>query len=298
MRFHKRSASRMAFDVFNVLLMLAIAFACVAPIWHVLMSSVSDPLQLTTKSGILLWPAGEINFKGYEIVFASSSGIITGYINTIFYVITGVGLGTIMTILAGYGLSRRNLLWGGPIMFFLSVTMLFSGGLIPFYMVVRGLNMINTRWAMIIPGCVSVFNIIIMRTAFFGLPDSLEESAKMDGAGHLTIMFRIVVPLAKSTIAVVVLFYAIGMWNSWFNASIFITKRDLFPLQLFLREILIKNDTSTVMTSAAETVGLTNLYRNLVKYCTIVAATVPVLCFYPFAQKYFVTGVLIGSIKG
>lgn len=292
------SPSRRAFDFFNHLLLVLIAFLCVAPVLHVLSASFSDPIALTRHSGIILLPLGAPTLEGYRIIFGNSS-LLNGYANTIYYVIAGVGLSTALTIVGGYGLSRKGLLWGNAVMFLISFTMLFSGGLIPFYMVVNKLGMINTRWAILIPSAISVFNLIIMRTSFREIPDSLEESAKIDGAGQITIMVRIIVPLAKATIAVVVLFYAIGMWNSWFQASLFVSgKRKLYPLQLILREILIQNDTSQVATSGSDTNGMTDLYKPLVKYCTIVAATLPVLCFYPFAQKHFVTGVMIGSIKG
>ena len=297
MDFHKKSKSRWAFDIFNILLMLLLTFAFVAPLWHVLMSSISDPMQVVVNTGLVLRPMGELNWGGYNAIFASGSGILLGYRNTIFYTTSSVAFGTMLTIMAGYGLSRRDLMWKNPIMFYLAFTMLFSGGLLPFFMVVRALNWINTPWAIIIPGSVGVFNIIIMRTAFQGLPESLEESAKLDGAGHMTIMWRIMVPLAKASIAVIVLFYTVGSWNSWFNASIFLTDRSLFPLQLFLREVLIRNDPTAVLT-AAESAQLADFAHVLVQYATIVAATVPLLLFYPFAQKHFVTVVMIGSLKG
>ena len=178
-----------------------------------------------------------------------------------------------LTITSGYVLSRKQLLLKNQMMFFLAFTMMFNGGMIPFYMVVRNLGMLDTRWALIIPGCVNVFNIIIMRTSMAEIPDSLEEAARIDGAGNMTIMMKIVVPLSKATIAVVVLFYAVGQWNSWFNASIFLQNR---------------SDLENNMA----------IYKDLIKYCTTVIATLPILCIYPFVQKYFVKGVMIGSVKG
>jgi putative aldouronate transport system permease protein len=296
MYYMKKTLSSKIFDIFNVLLMIIIAFACLAPILHVLFASVSDPIRLAAHEGIIIKPLG-FTWKGYQIVFSNSS-ILRGYLNTIFYVVVGVSLSTFLTVLGGYALSRKNLYWGNAIMFFITFTMFFNGGLIPFYMVVRALGMTNTRWAIIIPTAISVFNLIIMRTSLREIPDSLEESAKIDGAGHWTIMLRIVLPLAKATIAVIVLFYAVGQWNSWFNATIFLSNRKLYPLQVILKEILVQNDTSTVMTTSSEASSNTDIFKPLVKYCTIVAATLPVLCFYPFAQKHFVTGVMIGSIKG
>lgn len=296
MSYKSKSTSYRVFEIFNVLLMIIICLVCVAPVLHTIFSSVSDPLRLTRHTGILLMPLG-FTLRGYELIFSRDT-IFVGYGNTIFYVLSGVSISMFLTAVGGYALSRKNVLWNNAIMFFIAFTMLFNGGLIPFYMVVRGLGMINTRFAIIIPTAVSVFNLIIMRTALMQIPASLEESAKLDGAGHFTIMFKIMLPLAKATIAVVLLFYSIGMWNSWFQASLFITDRALFPLQLVLREVLIANDTATVMTASADAADMINLYRPLVRYATIVVAIIPVLTFYPFVQKYFVTGVLIGSIKG
>jgi len=297
MDFHKRSIGRWTFDIFNVTLMLVMTFAFLAPLWHVVMSSISDPMQVVVNTGLILRPLGEINWSGYDAIFNAGDGILIGYRNTIFYTVAGVSFGMFITVLAGYGLSRKGLMWGNFIMFMLAFTMLFGGGLIPFFMVVRALGMLDTVWAIIIPGTVSVFNIIIMRTAFSGIPESLEESAKLDGAGHMTIMWKIMVPLAKSTIAVLILFYAVNMWNSWFNASIFLRNRDLFPLQLFMREVLLRNDPTAILT-AAEAAQLADFAHVLVRYATVVAGTLPLLLFYPFAQKHFVTGVMIGGIKG
>jgi putative aldouronate transport system permease protein len=294
--YYRKTLSSKIFNTFNIIFMLFIAFICLAPVLHVFFGSFSDPVKLASHEGIILRPLG-FTTKGYEIVFSNKS-ILRGYMNTIFYVVVGVSFSTLLTVMGGYALSRKNLFWGNTIMFIITFTMLFNGGLIPFYMVVRALRMTNTRWAIIVPTAVSVFNLIIMRTALRQIPDSLEESAKIDGAGHLTIMFQIILPLAKATIAVVVLFYSIGQWNSWFNAQIFLRDRKLFPLQIILREILIQNDTSTVFNSSSEAGSNLDIYKPLVKYCTIVAATFPVLCFYPFAQKHFVSGIMIGSIKG
>jgi len=164
-------------------------------------------------------------------------------------------------------------------------------------MVIRDLGWIDTRIALIVPGCMSVFNIVIMRTSIQGIPDSLEESAKLDGAGNMTILFKIIMPLVKATVAVLILFMSVGQWNSWFNAMIYLKTRSLFPLQLILREILIQNDTSKIMTGS-DAVSQMDLYKPLVQYCTTIVATLPILAVYPFVQKYFVTGVMIGSLKG
>lgn len=292
----KESMGSKIFNTFNIALMVIISFLCLAPVLHVIFASISDPILLTQHEGIILWPLG-FTLEGYRLVFSRAT-ILTGYANTIFYVITGVILSTALTAIGGYALSRKGLYWGNPIMLMITFTMFFNGGLIPFYMVVNGLGMYNTRWAIILPGAISVFNLIIMRTSLAEVPISLEESAKLDGAGHWTIMLRIILPLSKATIAVIILFYAVGMWNTWFNANIFLRDRSKWPLQLYLKEILVQNDTSAVTSTGSTTEGLADIYKPLVKYATIVASTLPVLCFYPFAQKYFVTGVMIGSVKG
>ncbi len=291
----KESASRIIFQIINYTVMILLAFITLAPMLHVLFASLSDPIKLAQHEGIILWPLG-FTLKGYEIVFKNPS-LINGYINTIFYVVVGTAISILLTAMGAYGLSRKKLLWRNWIMGIVTVTMFFNGGLIPTYMVVKNLNMIDTRWAVIIPMAISVFNLIIMRTSFLEIPDSLEESAKIDGANEFTILFRIIIPLSKAVIAVIALFYAVQMWNSWFQAMIYLRDRKLYPLQVILREILVQNDQSSV-TYDTSTAGNLDLYKNLVKYTTIIVATAPILAIYPFVQKYFVTGVMIGSIKG
>ncbi len=293
----RQTAGERAFNVSNVLVMALLCVICVVPVLHVIFASFSEPERLLNNSGLLFRPLG-FSTKGYELIFSNNS-IVTAYLNTIFYVVVGTALSCALTIMGGYALSRKGLYWGKPLMMLFTFTMFFSGGLVPFYQLVNSLGMMNTRAAIIIPSAVNTFNLIIMRTSMSEIPDSIEESATIDGAGPLTIMVKIVVPLSSATIAVVALFYAVGMWNSWFNASIFLTDRKLYPLQLMLKEILVSSDTSAVLNTTTDTNGKSmDIYKPLVKYCTIVAATLPVLCFYPFVQKYFVTGMMIGSIKG
>lgn len=291
-----KTAGKYVFDLLNGFILIGIAAACLLPLIHVLFSSFSDPASLARNEGVVLWPLGNPTIKGYELVFKNPN-IIVGYGNTIFYVITATLFGTILSSMAGYILSRKGLLWRGPLMFFVTFTMMFSGGLIPFYMIVRNLGWIDHRIALIVPGILSVFNIIIMRTSFQGIPDSLEESAKLDGAGHLTILFKIILPLSKAVVAVIILFIAVSQWNSWFFAMIFLQTRTLFPLQLILREILVQNDVSKIFIGS-EAIAQMDLYKPLVQYCTTIVATAPILFIYPFVQKYFVTGVMIGSLKG
>jgi putative aldouronate transport system permease protein len=216
--------------------------------------------------------------------------------NTLFYTGIGTVLNVFHTTLGAFALSYKKAFWRNYIMIFVVFTMFFSGGLIPSYLLVTKLGMNDTRWALIIPEAISVWNMIIMKTFFESLPDSLKESAKIDGANDIVILFRIIVPLSTPVIAVMFLFYGVSHWNSWFSAMVYIRNRDLYPLQLILREILIANDTST-MTGAGsigdfEQIGLT------IRYATVMVATVPILMIYPFLQKYFVKGIMIGAIKG
>ena len=292
----KRSPSRIIFLVFLYLFLGLMALVFILPVWHVIMASFSEAKVLATHTGLVGVPLGEPTLGGYKIVL-SSPNILTGYANTAFYVIVGTTISIVMTIIGAYCLSRKSFQYRNRFMLIISCTMLFNGGMVPTYMVVRNLGLYNSRWAVIIPSAISVFNLIIMRTGFMEVPASLEESAKLDGASEWTIMFRIIVPLSKATIAVILLYYAVGIWNSWFPAMIYLKDREKFPLQLILREILLLNDTS-VMTSSADAVKNAQLERKLVKYCTIVVSTVPIMCFYPFIQKYFTKGVMIGAVKG
>lgn len=234
--------------------------------------------------------------RGYELVLQNKQ-ILGGYVNTIIYVVGTTLLGTTLTIIGGFVLSRKTKLQV-PFILIIIFTMMFNGGLIPSYMVNRTLGLINNRWAILIPGVINAFYIIIMKSSFEQLPASYEESAKLDGASPMTVMFRILLPLVKATTAVVAMFIIVQQWNSWFPASIYLTKRrDLWPLQLIMREILVQNDTARILT-ASDAINKADMVSNLVKYCVTIVGTLPVLCVYPFAQKYFVKGVTLGGVKG
>ena len=282
--------------MFDYILLTLISLVCLLPVGHVAFASFSDPAWVMNQSGLILWPHG-FNLDGYKQVFANRQ-LMSSYGNTFIYVVSSTAIGMLITVLGAYPLSKKEVLFSNVLMLFVSFTMLFNGGMIASYMVVRNLNMLDTRWAVILPTCVNAFNLILVRTAMTTVPKSLEESAMLDGAGPVRIMFQIYLPLIKATLATVVLYYAVANWNSWFNASIYLTDRSKFPLQLILREILIANDTASTATQSGELAGNADLYKQLVKYCTIMVATVPVLCFYPFIMKYFEKGVMIGSIKG
>ncbi len=293
---NNKTVSYRIFLVFDYILLGAISLVCLLPVLHVAFASFSDPAWVMNQSGLILFPHG-LNIDGYKLVF-SNNQLMQGYANTIFYVLTATLLGLLITVMGAYPLSKRELLFSNTLMLIISFTMLFNGGMIAFYIVVKNLGMLDTRWAIILPTCVSAFNLILVRTAMSTVPKALEESAMLDGAGPVRILFQIYLPLIKATLATVILYYAVAHWNSWFNASIFLRERSLFPLQLILQEILIANDTASTTTQSGELAGNADLYKQLVKYCTIMVATVPVLCFYPFIMKYFEKGVMIGSIKG
>lgn len=291
----KESPSRKAFNVFNIIFMLCMIVITLYPLLYVVFASMSDSNELMKHSGLLLKPVG-FSWAAYKAVFKNPN-ILQGYKNTIIVLISSVTVSMFLTCLAAYVLSRKNVLFNGVITFIIMFTMFFSGGMIPTYLLVNNLGLTNTYWALILPTAISTYNMIIMRTGFAAIPDSLEESAKIDGANHFTILFKIVIPLAKPTMAVIVLYYAVACWNSWFNAMIYLQKRrDLQPLQLILRGILIENDTSNMQDG---NVGQdTESIAESIKYAVIVVATLPILAIYPFLQKYFIKGIMIGAVKG
>ena len=265
---------------------------CLYPMLHVLFSSVSDPEQLVAHTGVLLGPRG-FTLKGYELVMKNRN-IPVGYMNTIINLVLGTILNMIMTILGAYALSRKGYMFKRTINMFIVFTMYFSGGIIPNFLLVQELGIYNTRWALILPGAIATWNLMVTRTCFQSVPASLEEAARIDGANDWTILVRVFLPVSVSTLAVVTLFYAVGHWNSWFNAMIYLQDREKFPLQLFLREILLSNSpTGTMDDPDMEILYIEEIIRN----ATIIVSTVPILFAYPFAQKYFITGVMLGSIK-
>jgi len=282
------------FNVVNNLFMIIIIIITLYPMLYVLFASLSSPRKLMMHYGVLLKPL-DFNLNSYRAVF-DNPNIWNGYRNTIIVVVVGVTVNMIMTILGGYLLSRRNWLFQKVMSLPIVLTMYFSGGLIPFFLTVRSLKLDNTLWALIIPTAISTFNMIIMRTAFASVPDSLEESAKLDGAGHIRILVKIMVPLVFPTIAVLILYYSVGHWNSWFNAMVFLRDRSKYPLQLILREILIQNSMEN-MTMGVE-MDDKEMISETIKYAVIIVSTLPILCLYPFIQKYFVKGVMIGAVKG
>ena len=289
----KASLGSRLFDVFNVAVMSGLVIVILIPLLHVVCASFSDPASYVRYEG-LMWHPVDFCLDAYKAVMRNKN-ILTGYLNTIFIVTVGTTISIIFTLIAAYCLSRKNVMWNNILMVGIVFSMYFNGGMIPFYLVVKGVGLNNSIWALIIPPAISTYNLIIMRTAMASVPDSLEESAKLDGANHWTILWKIMVPLVKPTIAVICLYYAVTNWNSWFNAMLFIRDKADYPLQLILREILLQNDTSAMAAGAGAD---EDLISETIQFATIVVATVPILAIYPFVQKYFVKGVMIGAVKG
>lgn len=251
-------------------------------------------VEFMKHTGILMKPAG-ISFEAYKLVLQKPE-IFIGYGNTLFYVVIGTIVNMLLTVSFGYVLSRKDLYWNKVLSPLVVFTMFFGGGMIPTYVIVQSLGLIDSRWAVILPTAINTFNMIIIRTAFSAVPQSLEEAAKVDGASPIIILFRIMLPLTLPTIAVIVLYYAVAHWNSWFNEMLYLRDQSKFPLQLFLREILINNtqEDMLVATGSASQMAL----GEIIKYATIIVSTLPILFVYPFLQKYFTKGVMVGAVKG
>lgn len=288
----KKSAPVYIFQTFNYIFLAALVLLCLYPMWYCLMASISNPGAMMRHMGPLLLPKG-FSLASYGKVFANPN-IISGYKNTIFILVVGVILCLLMTSLGAYVLSRKDLLFRKPLMMIIMFTMFFTGGLIPTYLNLKELHLTNSLWGLIIPFLVNTFNLIILRTSFESIPDSLIEAAQIDGASHWKILISIVLPLSKATLAVMVLYYGVEKWNGWFWASALIRNRELLPLQVILREILLSS-TQSMQTGAGA--GDTGAIGATIRYATTIVATVPILCVYPFVQKHFTKGVMVGAVK-
>ena len=266
------------------------------PLWFVIIASISDP-NLVATGEVLLLPKG-ITFEGFKYIFRDPR-IWSGYYNTIRYTVVGTMIALFITIPAGYALSRTDMKGRGIIMKLLIVTKYFSGGLIPTYLVVDALGLVNTPYVLMILGSFSVFNLILCRTYFLNtMPVELQEAAEIDGCGIFQYFMKIVIPLSKSIIAFMVLYYAVGHWNSFFNGLVYVTDSDLYPLQLILRDILITGQSVDPSTVDPESLELMKQIARTIQYGVIIVSSLPVLVLYPFVQKHFVKGVMIGSVKG
>lgn len=294
------SLSDKSFDIFNKIFVSLIVLIIVYPLVFVVSASISDPTAVSTGK-MWLWPV-DITFEGFKVVL-SNADIWTGYRNTIMYTVGGTILHLVILLPCAYALSRKELLGKKYIMWFILFTMMFNGGLIPTYLVIKNLGMLNTPWALIIPGVVGAWSILVARTFFqMNIPDQLVEASKIDGASDFTIFWKVVLPLSMPIIAVMALFHGVSLWNQYFNALIYLSDRELFPLQLILREILIVNEASMSSSnggaggSASSFVDQVKL-ASQIKYAVIIVSSLPLLIAYPFVQRFFVKGVLIGSVK-
>ena len=282
------------FDGCNTLFLIFLMFVTVYPMYYVLVASVTNNLTLLSSPGFLWYPRG-FTLASFRLAF-SHPLILSGYKNILFIMIVGLAVNLSLTLFTGFFLAAKDVYFKKPILFIILFTMFFSGGMIPGFLNIRSLGLYNSLWALILPGAVSVYNSIICRTAIQTIPESLSESARIDGANDLTILFRIITPLIKPTMVVLILYYGIQHWNSWFSASIYIRDTMKLPIQNILRSILIAN--SDILNAAATERDQIDQFSETIKYAAIVITTVPILCIYPFLQRFFVKGVMLGSVKG
>lgn len=290
----KETKGTAVFKVINAVVLTALAFVCFYPMYYVAMASFSDGNRLIGHTGVLLHPLG-FNLDAYKKIIEYPI-LIKSYGNTLIICAVTLIFNVLLTSFAAYALTRKENKLKNPIMMFILFTMYFNGGMVPTYMLIKNIGLLNSLWAVILPGALSTYNLIVLRTSFAAIPESLYESARMEGAGHFHILFRIIIPLSKATMAVIVLYYLVGHWNEWFRPSLYLDDRNKYPLQLLLRELLIENDSGEmaqdVMDSDKQALSET------LKYAAIMVSTVPILCVYPFLQKYFAKGVMIGAVKG
>ena len=292
----KESGADRLFTIFNYVMLSLVLIIVLYPLIYVVSASFSSSSAVLS-GRVWLWPV-EPTLDGYKAVFKNAM-VIKGFMNTVFYTLAGTAINLILTVMAAYPLSRKDFKGRNAFMLLFVFTMLFNGGLIPTYLIVKDLGMIDTVWSMLVPAALSVWNVIIMRTYFqTTIPNELLEASQLDGCSDFRFLRSIVLPLSGPILAVIALFYAVGHWNQYFNAMIYLKRADLYPLQLVLRDILVQNEVNIDMLGDAKTAAARQGLRELLKYSLIVVTSVPLLVVYPFLQKFFVKGVMIGSIKG
>ncbi|NHN29865.1 carbohydrate ABC transporter permease [Paenibacillus agricola] len=282
------------FRTVSIILVWFVVIITLYPFLFVLSSSISDP-KAVMQNKIVLFPVG-FSFAAYMKVFAYPM-LKTGYMNTIFYTVIGTVLNMLFTALMAYPLSRKSLIAHKYFMFIVTFTLLFSGGIIPTYLVVKEMGLIDTRWALIIPTLISTWNLILLKSFFENIPKELEEAATIDGCSQLQILFKIIIPLSVPAMATLSLFYAVTHWNAFFDAILYLSNQNLHPIQIFLRNIVIDSQTAEILEGSAKSVDDLILTES-VKYATIMAVAMPIIVVYPFIQKHFVKGIMIGSLKG
>lgn len=277
------------FTVVNTMILSLVTLLMLYPFWYLIVGSVSSARHIY--SGKVLLLPDQIDLGAY-VTMLTNTRVIRSFFNSLFVTLTGTFISMVLTFMGAYVLSKRYLPYRGALTLFLVFTMLFEGGMIPFYLLVNKLGLIDTIWSLIIPGCVSTYNMIIMRNFLMTIPAELEEAAEMDGAGQIGIMLRIYLPLAQSVLATITLFYAVGYWNSFFWATIFLNDTRYWTLQVILRELVLMANAAAI--DSANSAMLTEN----AKMALIIITSLPIIVVYPFLQKYFVKGVLVGSVKG
>jgi putative aldouronate transport system permease protein len=285
----EQSAASRVFDVCNYLFLFLLAFATLYPFWDTFVVSII-PMDEYLHSAIHLWPK-TVTFEAYAYLL-SMKELWNAYTVTLFITVAGTALNMALTVTAAYALSKKELKGRRVILFFIVFTMLFSGGIIPTYIIVKNIGLMNSLWALMIPSAINTYNLIVMRSFFASIPEGLEDSAKIDGCNDLGVLFRIVIPLSMPGISTIALFYAVAHWNEFFNAIFYITDKNLWPLQLFLRGMLFENESSYSGGGDSP-----YLLGPAIKMATVMASTIPVMLVYPFFQKYFVKGALLGAVK-
>ncbi|SDE44943.1 putative aldouronate transport system permease protein [Paenibacillus sp. UNCCL117] len=281
------------FDTVNVLLLLIFSCAMLFPFLHMAAVSLSSSSFITANQ-ISIWPKG-FNFDAYATMLQDKR-IYIGYRNTLLYVVLGTSLSLFFTTIGAYALSRTNLIFGKSVMMLIVFTMLFSGGMIPTYLVVRSYGLLDTIWAMVLPGLVSSYYLVVMRTFFLGIPKELEESGKIDGLSDTGILTKIILPLSKPVLLTIGLFYAVQIWSNFFSALIYIRNANLYPLQVTIRNIVLIGQVTDA--TVTEALGNKQVPLESLKYAVILFGTLPILCVYPFIQKHFEKGAMLGSVKG
>lgn len=272
--------------------LLLFALICLYPVWYVVAASFADGTELAKHSGLFLWPQ-RFMLGAYKMVF-NNRLFMNGFLNSIKILLVALPINIVMTLLCGYFMSCSGMLFKKPISYLIMFTMFFSGGLIPRYLNMKDLGLIDSFWVLVLPTALNVYNAIICKTAIEAIPESLKESAYIDGANDIQIIFKIIVPLLKPTLAVLLLYYGVAHWNSWFPASIYIKDNMKLPVQNILRDILLENTELSGASAGDEY----NMYAETIRYVAIVVSTLPIMCIYPFLQKYFAKGAMIGAVKG
>lgn len=292
MKLKKKKKGDWVLDIVIYSILIILTLLCLYPVWYVLIASFTDSTELVKNPGFLLWPTKFVG-SAYKLVFQNPL-FITSFLNSLKILAIGLPINIVITLLCGYFMSCTGMMWKKQANFLIMFTMFFGGGLIPGYLNIKSLGLYNSIWAIVLPGALSIYNAIICKTAIEAVPESLKESAYIDGANDFQVIFKIILPLIKATLAVLLLYYGVAHWNGWFQASIYIKDNAKLPVQNILRSILLANQ-ELEGTGSSDNY---NSYAETIKYAAIVISTFPILCIYPFLQKYFTKGVMIGAVKG